>query len=64
MGLIDRILRIVIAITFGVLYFTGTVTGLLGIVLLIIGLVFILTSLIGFCPLYTFMGIRTCKTAN
>jgi len=43
-----------------VLYFTGTVTGTLGIVLLVLGGVFVLTSVISFCPLYTLVGINTC----
>lgn len=64
MGSTDRIVRIILAIVFGVLYFTGTVSGVLGIVLLILGGVFLATSLINFCPLYTIFGISTCKTTN
>jgi len=52
MGTIDRVIRAVLAIIFAVLYFSGTVTGTLGIILLVFGGVFLLTSLIGFCPLY------------
>jgi len=62
MGLVDRIIRIIIAILFAVLYFTGTVTGVYGIVLLVLGAVFLLTSFVSFCPLYTLVGIKTCKT--
>ncbi|MBP8086747.1 MAG: DUF2892 domain-containing protein, partial [Saprospiraceae bacterium] len=40
-----------------------TVTGTLGIVLLVLGGVFVLTSLVSFCPLYAIVGISTCKTA-
>lgn len=64
MGSTDRIVRIILAIIFGVLYFTGTVSGTLGIVLLILGGVFLATSVINFCPLYTLFGISTCKTTN
>ncbi len=60
----DRIIRVLIAAVFAALYFTGTVTGTLGIVLLVLGGVFVLTSLIGFCPLYAIFGISTCKTAR
>jgi hypothetical protein len=60
MGNVDRLLRIVIAIVFSVLFFTGTVTGTVGIVLLVLGGVFLATSLISFCPLYTLVGINTC----
>jgi len=60
MGSADRIIRVIIAAIVGVLYYTETITGTLGIVLLVLSGVFILTSLIGFCPLYTPLGIRTC----
>ena len=62
MGVADRITRLVIAAIIAALYFTNIITGTLGIVLLIIGGVFVLTTLISFCPLYTFFGINTCKT--
>ena len=64
MGSADRIARFVIAAIVAVLYFTNVITGTLGIVLLIIAGVFVLTSLIGFCPLYTIIGISTCKTKS
>ena len=60
MGSVDRILRIIIAAVFAWLYFSGTVTGVLGLVLVVLGGVFVLTSLIGFCPLYTIFGLNTC----
>lgn len=60
MGNIDRGIRIVIALLLGTLYFTNTITGTLGLVLLIVSVVFVLTSLISFCPLYTLLGIKTC----
>lgn len=52
MGTIDRIVRIILAIVFAALYFTGVVSGALGIVLLVLAVVFVLTSAISFCPLY------------
>ena len=60
MGSIDRILRIIIAAVFGLLYFNGIVTGTWGIVLLVLGGVFVLTSLVGSCPLYSIFGFNTC----
>ncbi len=60
MGKADRILRPLLAIVFIALYFTGTLTGTLGMVLLVVAAVFLLTSLMGSCPLYTLFGIRTC----
>jgi fatty acid desaturase len=60
MGNADRLIRIVLAAIFAILYFTNTVTGTFGIILLIFGGVFLLTSFISFCPLYTLIGLNTC----
>jgi hypothetical protein len=61
MGTADRAIRIIVALIITVLYFTGTITGMLGTVLLVLGAVFLATSFISFCPLYTLFGISTCK---
>ncbi|HNU58005.1 MAG TPA: DUF2892 domain-containing protein [Flavobacteriales bacterium] len=61
MGSADRLVRILIAIVVGVLYYQGVITGTLGAVLLILAGVFVLTSLVSFCPLYTLFGWSTCK---
>ena len=60
MGIADRTIRILLAIVFAYLYFAGVVTGTIGLILVILGGVFVLTSLIGFCPLYTIFRINTC----
>jgi fatty acid desaturase len=60
MGGADRIIRILLAAVFAYLYFGGIITGTWGIVLLVLGGVFVLTSLVGFCPLYAPFGISTC----
>ncbi|UKN02832.1 DUF2892 domain-containing protein [Paracrocinitomix mangrovi] len=62
MGNADRIIRVILAGVLAGLYFGNVVTGTLGIVLVALGGVFLLTSLIGFCPLYAPFGIKTCKT--
>ena len=61
MGLADRTIRVIVAAVIAILYFTGTISGTLGIVLLVLAVVFLLTSLISFCPLYLPFGISTCK---
>jgi hypothetical protein len=59
-GATDKIIRILLAIVFAVLYFTNVVTGTLGIVLLVLAVVFAATALVGFCPLYALFGLNTC----
>ncbi|MEO2050743.1 YgaP family membrane protein [Flagellimonas beolgyonensis] len=61
MGSADKIIRILIAVVIGVLFYTGTISGTLGTILLILAGVFVLTSLVSFCPLYAPFGISTCK---
>lgn len=61
MSNLDRIVRVIVAALFAYLYFSGIVTGALGIVLIILGVVFLLTSLAGFCPLYVLLKISTYK---
>lgn len=60
MGPADRLIRILLAALFAYLYFGGVVTGTWGLVLVILGGIFVLTSLISFCPLYAPFGISTC----
>jgi hypothetical protein len=60
MGTTDRIFRVVVAAIIAALYFTGTLTGTLGLVLLVLAGVFVATSLVSFCPLYTLFGLSTC----
>ncbi|NWG06648.1 MAG: DUF2892 domain-containing protein [Chloroflexi bacterium] len=57
----DRIIRVLLAALFGYLYFGGVVTGTLGIILLVLGGVFLLTSIVAFCPLYAPFKISTYK---
>lgn len=59
MGSLDRILRLVVAAIIAALYFTNVITGTLGIVLLVLAAVFVLTSMISFCPLYLPFGLNT-----
>lgn len=61
MGNIDRVVRILLAVVFAALYFTGTVAGTLGLVLVAAAGIFVLTSVISFCPLYPIFGINTCS---
>jgi hypothetical protein len=60
MGNADRIIRVLIAAVIAVLYFTNVITGTFAYVLLVLGAVFLLTSLVGTCPLYLPFGLNTC----
>ncbi len=60
-GSIDKAIRILVAVVIAVLFYTEVVTGVLGIVLLVLAAVFVLTSIISFCPLYLPFGINTGK---
>jgi hypothetical protein len=61
MGTIDKVIRVLVAIVILVLYFTHVITGTLAVVLLILAGVFVVTSLLGFCPLYLPVGLSTAK---
>jgi len=60
MGAADRLVRLVLAIVFAVLWFQNIVTGVTGIIVLTAGCIFILTSVVSACPLYNLFGISTC----
>jgi len=61
MGTIDKVIRILVAVVIAILFYTNVITGLLGIVLMVLGAIFVITSLISFCPLYLPFGINTGK---
>jgi len=62
MGSADKVIRLLLAALFIILFVFNVVGGVFGYILLIIALVFILTSLVSFCPLYAMFGIKTCKS--
>jgi hypothetical protein len=61
MGLIDRVLRTILAVVVAVLYFGGQLTGTAALILGIFAAIFLVTSSIGFCPVYKLLGISTLK---
>ena len=61
MGTVDRLIRILVAVVIAVLYFTHQISGGLAVVGLIVSGIFILTSIMGLCPLYILFGINTGK---
>jgi len=61
MGLIDRVIRMLFAAVVAVLFFTDKIKGIPAIILIIFAGIFVLTSLVGFCPLYKLFGINSGK---
>lgn len=59
MGGVDRIIRTLLAVVFIILYWTKQVTGVVAIILGILAIIFLITSALGFCPLYVPLGIST-----
>lgn len=63
MGKMDRSIRVAIGLVIlGLYFFTGILSGTIGTILLVVAAIFILTSLVSFCPLYSIFGMNTCKT--
>ncbi len=61
MGAIDRIARVLLAAIVLVLYLTGVISGLAAIILGVIAVIFVVASVIGFCPLYVPLKLSTNK---
>lgn len=61
MGSTDRIIRVVLAVVVAILYFTNLISGTAAIILGILAIVFLLTSVVGFCPLYAPFKFSTKK---
>jgi hypothetical protein len=64
MGTTDRVIRLIAAVAVGVLYGLNLISGTVAIVLGIVAGAFLVTSLIGWCPMYLPFGISTCKTTK
>ena len=61
MGTVDRVIRILLAVVVTILYFTNQISGTLAIILGLFAVIFVLTSFIGFCPLYVPFKLSTRK---
>lgn len=60
-GTMDRVVRAIVGAVLVVLYLNGILTGTLGAVLLVGGIVLILTALVRFCPVYQLLGVNSCR---
>lgn len=64
MGQIDKIIRGIIAAIIAILYFTNVISGTLALILGAFAILFLITSFVSFCPLYTPFGINTRENKN
>lgn len=60
-GKTDKTIRLIVALIIAIIYYMNIISGTIALVLAIIAIIFALTSLINFCPLYTLFGLSTCK---
>jgi len=61
MGNVDRIIRVLLALLVGVLYYLNMITGTAAIILGVFAVIFLITSFLSFCPLYLPFGLSTKK---
>ena len=59
MGRLDRTIRLIVALAFILLVIARVIRGTAAIVLVILAAVFVVTTLLGFCPLYVPLGAST-----
>ncbi|MFZ5630056.1 MAG: YgaP family membrane protein [Spirochaetota bacterium] len=64
MGTIDRIVRVLVAVVIAALYLTEQITGTAAIILGALAAIFVVTSLVSFCPLYLPFGLSTRGKTN
>ena len=60
MGNLDRWLRFIVGSIFGLIWFQNIITGTAAIILLVVGTIFLVTSIVGTCPIYSLFGINSC----
>jgi uncharacterized membrane protein len=61
MGSADRIIRVMLAAMVVLLYFMKVISGTTAIILLVLATIFVLTSVVGTCPLYLPFGLSTLR---
>jgi len=59
-GMIDRLLRVIVAVAIIVLFLMGKLPGNWALLLIFSGS-FLMSASTGYCPLYKSLGINTCK---
>lgn len=57
----DKLIRSLLAVVVAYFIYNGTLTGVVAVLAGVFSVVFLLTSVVSFCPLYILLGINTCK---
>ncbi len=65
-GTSDRIIRLVVAVIIGILFLTQTITfsSTIGVILAVVGVIFLFTSAVSWCAIYQLVGASTCPTES
>lgn len=63
MGVVDRVIRTVAAVVIAALYFSHVIGGTIAIILGLVAVLFLVTSLVGWCPGYVPFGFSTLRRA-
>jgi DUF2892 family protein len=61
MGGADRMIRFIVAIAVVALYYFNVIEGTLAYILMALAAIFVITSFVSFCPLYSLIGLNTNK---
>ena len=59
MGSMDRTIRLALIVVTAALYFANIISGTVAIILGVVAVIFLLTSIVGYCPLYSIVGLST-----
>ena len=63
-GTLDKTLRILFSVVFGVLFLGGFVSGFGAIIGFAVVGQLLLTSMVSYCPVYNFLGINTIRRSE
>jgi hypothetical protein len=60
-SILDRAIRFILSVALALLVIFKVVTGIPAIIISVLAVILFLTALIGYCGLYSLLGISTCK---
>jgi len=63
-NLIDKVIRVLLAVVLCILIFTNQITGILAIIFGVLAVVLLLTSFLSFCPIYAMLNLSTLKKSE